>query len=541
MVTDEMNTGAPQSDAPHGDLIGGESGGTLAPWKSAGAVYGVLALLCSVIMFDAVAAIYQTAMTSNTFGHILLIPFVIAWLIWNRAPELKHVKPSSAPLASLLLIGTGFVWLLGKAADIQLAQQLAYVASLQVLVLVVFGRKGLHALAFPTFFMLFLVPFGEEFVPTLQDVTAHFVVSGLNFLGIPVYTDGVFLQTPSGDFEVAEACSGIRFMVSTFALGCLFSVLCFKSWPRRVLVVVLSILIPIVANGIRAFGIVYIAYLTDNEVAVGVDHIIYGWIFFAIVTILLIVIGLTFSDRSVQDPPIDVARINAMSGNASSLSLSGAVIARVAALPALILGAYFLVNSWVEARRPEVPLARYEAAAAPQGWSLVDGSLNDRWLPNYAGADQSRLDHYTDGQRYFSIYRAGYSYERQGAELIGFGNTVAAPDDIWGWASGGSKRVTIGGRETRVQYTLLRSNFSLLRDVWQVYYVNGKVVSSPVRAKIETILARLSGGPLYTGTLVISAPRTGSRDVAGGEAVLAAIAQQLPTPERLMLVPAEGQ
>lgn len=541
MVTDEMNTVAPHRDGPDSELKGGEGEGTLLPWQRAGAVYGALAMLCSIVMFDAVSAIYNTAITSNTFGHILLIPFVIGWLIWNRVPELKQIQPSSAPLASVLLIPAGFMWLLGKAADVQLAQQLAYVASLQVLVLVVFGRKGLHALAFPTFFMLFLVPFGAEFVPVLQDVTAHFVVSGLNILGIPVYTDGVFLQTPSGDFEVAEACSGIRYMVSTFALGCLFSVLCFKSWRRRVLVVVLSVLIPIVANGIRAFGIVYIAYLTDNEVAVGIDHIIYGWIFFAIVTIVLIMVGLTFSDRSVQDPPIDVARINALGASGPSLRFNGAVLSQVAVLPAIILGAYFAVNAWVEARRPEVPLADYQAASAPQGWTLVDGAINDGWMPNYAGADQSRLDHYTNGQRYFSIYRAGYGYERQGAELIGFGNTVAAPDDIWGRARGGTKRVTIGGREMAVQYTLLRSNFGLLREVWQVYYVNGKIVSTPVRAKIETILARLTGGPLYTGTLVISAPLTGSDDLLGGEAVMTAAAKQLPTPERLMLARPEGQ
>lgn len=515
--------------------------GGLDPWVRSGAVYALLAALCSLIMFDAVATIYQIAMTSNTFGHILLIPFVIAWLVWNRLPELKLITPSFAPLAGILLLGTGFLWLLGKAADIQLAQQLAYVASLQVLVFVVFGRKGLHALAFPTFFMLFLVPFGEEFVPMLQDVTAHFVVSGLNFLGIPVYTDGVFLQTPSGDFEVAEACSGIRFMVSTFALGCLFSVLCFKSARRRVLVVLLSLMIPIVANGIRAFGIVYIAYLTDNQVAVGVDHIIYGWIFFAIVTILLIVVGLTFSDRSVQDPPIDVAAINALSGGVGAGALKTVQIGKILAAPVVILGGFFLVSSWMDARRPETALARYEAPPPPQGWTMLDAPLNDRWMPNYVGADQTQLVHYYDGARYVSVYRAGYNYQRQGAEMIGFGNTIAAPDDVWGWASGDTKVVTIGGEGVRVRYMLLRSNFGVLREAWQVHYVNGTLVSSPVRAKIQTVLARLTGGPLYTATLVLSAPRNGSGDMKGGEVLMSEFAKQLPSPAVLLQPVTSGQ
>lgn len=506
----------------------------LQSWLRGGVIYGVLAVITSLIMWDAVKAISHIAMTSNTFGHILLIPLVVGWLVWNRLPELKHIKPSPAPWAGGLLAGSGFLWLLGKAADIQLAQQLAYVLSLQILVLTVFGRKGLYALLFPTIFMIFLVPFGEEFVPTLQNITAKIVIWGLNLLGIPVYTDGVFLQTPSGDFEVAEACSGIRFMVSTFALGALFSVLCFKSWKRRVLVVLLSILIPIIANGIRAFGIVYIAYLTDNTVAVGVDHLIYGWIFFAIVTVLLIAVGLTFSDRSVQDPPISIEEINALSPDAGGYDVGRVKLLKLIGIPVSTLGVFFLLNAWMDSRQPDLALQPYTVAPAPLGWTYRAESLGDRWLPNYVGADQTTLHHYSDGERFVSLYRAGYGYQRQGAELIGFGNTAAAPEDIWGWARSAGRTVNFGGQQTKVQYVMLRGNSGVLRDAWQLYLVNGKLVTSPVRAKIETILARLTGGPLYTATLVLSAPRFGAGDTVGGEELLKGFAAQLPPPDVLL-------
>lgn len=512
-----------------------------AAWMKGGLIYAVLAVFVSVMMMDAVAGIYHIATTSNTFGHILLIPAVIVWLIWQRLPELKQIIPSPEPMAGVLLLGTGFVWLLGRAADIQLAQQLAYVVTLQILVLTVFGRKGLMALLFPTAFALFLVPFGEEFIPVLQDVTAYFVVGGLNFLGIPVYTDGVFLQTPSGDFEVAEACSGIRFMVSTFALGTLFSVLCFKSLKRRLMVVVLSLLIPILANGARAFGIVYIAYVTDNEVAVGVDHIVYGWIFFSIVTVLLIGIGLTFSDRSVDDPPINPGKINALGGGALAYPSAIPSMLKMFAVPVISVGIFFAANAWMAARVPEADLAAFEVPAPPKGWTFVqDGALRDQWMPNYVGADQASLLHYKNGDFYAGLYRAGYNYQRQGAELIGFGNTAAAPDDIWGWASSGKRVVNIGGVDTQVQYILLRGNGGFLRETWQVYMVNGKLVSSAVRAKIETVLARLTGGPLYTGTLILSAPRNGMSDMQGGEAALERFAATLP-PAAQLLQPAKEQ
>lgn len=535
-MTDEAvtKTLSEQASAP-------ENPEATAAWVKGGILYAVLAFFVSIMMMDAVIGIYTIATESNTFGHILLIPAVIAWLVWQRLPELKQVVPSPEPWAGILLLGTGFVWLLGRAADIQLAQQLAYVVTLQILVMVVFGRKGVMALLFPTAFALFLVPFGEEFVPMLQGVTAYFVVAGLNLVGIPVYTDGVFLQTPSGDFQVAEACSGIRFMVSTFALGALFSVLCFKSVKRRFMVMILSVMIPILANGARAFGIVYIAYLTNNEVAVGVDHLVYGWIFFSIVTILLIGTGLTFSDRSVDDPPINPDRINGIGSGALSYPSAVPAYLKMFALPALCLGVFFVVNAWMAGRIPQAPLAAYSAPGVPQGWSFVqEGVLGDNWEPSYVGADQTSQLHYRDGKYYASLYRAGYNYQRQSAELIGFGNSAAGPVDVWDWASGESRTVNIGGVDTPVQYILLRGTGGLLRETWQVYMVNGKLVSSPVRAKIETVLARLTGGPLYTATLILSSPRFGMSDTQGGEATLERFAKTLP-PAATLLQPERGQ
>ncbi|MEO0410287.1 MAG: exosortase A [Pseudomonadota bacterium] len=515
---------------------------TADAWRKGAITYAILAVLVGCVMWNAAASIYHTAMTSNTFGHILLIPLVVAWLINNRWPELKQLRPAPMPKAGFLLFGTGFLWLLGQAADVLLVQQAAFVGSLQILVLTVFGRLGLAALAFPTFFLIFLVPFGEEFVPQLQDITAHFVVQGLNFLGIPVYTDGVFLQTPSGDFEVAEACSGIRFMVSTFALGTLFSVLCFKSPMRRATVILLSLLIPIVANGIRAFGIVYIAYLTDNTVAVGVDHLIYGWIFFAFVTIVLILVGLTFSDRSVQDPPIDVAQLKPLEANDGSAFHQSKYL-RSGAFAVSIVALFFALNAWIDGRRPEVSLADFAAPTVSGEWSPLEGFVGDGWLPNYNGADTTSLQHFSDGKSVVSLYRAAYTYQRQGAELIGFGNTVVAPndDDQWGRAAVGRRAVKINGRDVSVHYTRLRSRWGTLREVWQVYWVNGKMVSSPVRVKIETVIAKLTGGPLYTATLAISAPLQSAADTKRGEPDMARFGQHIPELEQLLTSSAGGR
>src|SRR3546814_13067879 len=75
---------------------------------------------------------------------------------------------------------------------------------------------------------------------------------------IPVFSDGIFLQIPNGNFTVAEACAGLRFLVATLALGLLFANAAYQDWWRRSLFMVLVLVVPVIANGFRALGIVQI-------------------------------------------------------------------------------------------------------------------------------------------------------------------------------------------------------------------------------------------------------------------------------------------
>jgi exosortase len=72
--------------------------------------------------------------------------------------------------------------------------------------------------------------------------------------GVPAHLDGIFISTPTGLFRVAEACSGVRFLVAMAALAALVANLCFRSWPRRAAFVAAAMAIPVAANGVRAFG-----------------------------------------------------------------------------------------------------------------------------------------------------------------------------------------------------------------------------------------------------------------------------------------------
>jgi exosortase/archaeosortase family protein len=113
--------------------------------------------------------------------------------------------------------------------------------------------------------------------------------------------DGIYIDTPVGLFIVAEACSGVRFLVAMVTLAVLVAFTRFESWSRRGLFLLAAIIIPILANGVRAWGTIYIAQFRGVEFAAGFDHIFYGWIFFAIIVAVLLAAAWRFFERDPQD------------------------------------------------------------------------------------------------------------------------------------------------------------------------------------------------------------------------------------------------
>ena len=248
---------------------------------------------------------------ASTYNHILLVPPILAWLVRMRWPELAKLAPRTW-WPGLAWLGVGlFAWLAGTMAGINLVSQLGAVLLLQAAVAVLLGPRVVAGLLFPLAYMLFLVPFGDEIVPALQAITAEMAVALTHASGVPAQIDGVFIDTPAGLFEVAEACSGVKFLVAMVALGTLVAHLCFASWKRRAMFMAAAVVVPVLANGVRAWGTIYIAQSQGIEFAAGFDHIVYGWIFFALVMATVLGASWRFFDRSPDDPLIDAAAIEA--------------------------------------------------------------------------------------------------------------------------------------------------------------------------------------------------------------------------------------
>lgn len=468
-----------------------------AEWRRHGAVLGGVAILLLALFAADTADLARLWWTSTTFGHCLFIPPVIGWLVWQRRADLAQLRPVGwAPGLAIVAIG-GLGWMMGAAAQVALARHLGLVVMLQGSVVTLLGPQVTRGLTFPLVYAFFLVPFGESLEGPLQDVTAAMAIRLLHMAGVPAVLDGVLITIPNGYFEVAEACSGAKFVIAMAAYGTLVANVCYVAWPRRAAFMAMAMIVPVFANGLRAFGTIYAAHLTSVAAATGFDHIVYGWIFFGIVMAAVLAIGWHWFDRDPDAPWFDAAALQALPRHRVDPLIAGALALAVAAVfPAW--------NAGLDRTAATLP-ARIVLPEVP-GWRIAPMSTRAPWSPYYPDADHVLLGRYVDGEgRAVDLAIAVFASQREGKELVRFGTGALREDDRWvrvaglpDIAGGAAMRVTAPGPVERVVAT------------W--YRVGDVVTGSARRVKIETLRTKLLGGPQRAAAIHLSSEYGGGGD-----------------------------
>ncbi|OYY89160.1 MAG: exosortase [Sphingomonas sp. 28-66-16] len=463
---------------------------TSAAWKRRGAMLaGVATILLALFWHDS-ADLARIWWTSTTFGHCLFIGPVIGWLVWQRRSELAQIEPVGwAPGLAIVAVG-GFGWMLGDAAQVSLARHLGLLIMLQGSVVTMLGPQVARGLLFPLAYAFFLVPFGESLEAPLQGVTVAMTMKLLHLVGVPAVVDGVLITIPNGYFEVAEACSGAKFVIAMTAYGVLVAHLCYLSWGRRIVFMAMALIVPVIANGLRAFGTIYAAHLTSVEAATGFDHIVYGWVFFGLVMAAVLAIGWRWFDRDPAAPMIDVARLQTMPRRPLEPLLAAALVLTVAAV-------FPSVGAAMAQRIDRAP----DMIALPEiaGWQRAPLSARAPWQPHYPGADRLLIGRYVDpAGTPVDLAITVYDNQREGKEIVGFGIGALREDDRWvkignlpDIDGGAAMRVTAPGPVERVIVT------------W--YRLGATRTSSPRTIKLAALGARLFGGPQRAVAVHVSA------------------------------------
>ena len=320
-------------------------------------------------------------------------------------------------------------WLLGDASGVNLARQLGLLLLLEGAVIAILGKAVARGIAFPLFYAIFLVPIGEELVPAMQTLTAQLASMLLALTAIPAHLEGIFITTPGGYFEVAEACAGAKFLIAMLAFGALVANVCYRSWRRRAAFLAVATIVPILANGIRAWGTIYIAEQTSLNFAESFDHVIYGGIFFAVVIAIILGIGWRFFDRGIDEPWFDPKALQPVAPRARAPRPGGRRADRARrARAALVHGG---VGQRVVASRPRslhCPTCRAGSASR-----RPPASPGARIMPAPTAWSSPIIA--TRGARIVDLAIAVFARQSEGRELVGFGQGAVVPNGRWAWTA----------------------------------------------------------------------------------------------------------
>ena len=309
------------------------------------------------------------------------------------------------------------------------------------------------------------------------------------------------LTIPTGTWSIVEACSGIRYLIASFMVGCLFAYLSYRSPGRRIAFVAASIAVPIVANWLRAYMIIMLGHLTNNRLAVGADHLVYGWIFFGVVMVLLFWIGAKWreDDRPQTVPMRPLATAPGPVSNRRPIWISLVSVLAVTAVWPLLESQHASGNSPASSRALDHIPGR-------DGWTAATEAISN-WRPDISGARSELTQTFGKDRAPVGLFVAFYSGSSQEAKAITSSNQlVRTQNKLWRQVVPDAiSTTTIEGQPFNVRTSVVDRDRERLA-VWQWFWVDGHVTASEFVAKMYEALAVLQGHGDPVAWVVIYTP-----------------------------------
>ena len=478
-------------------------------WRRALPPLALLLVAVGLFFFESFRGMEEIWSRSDTFAHAYVVPPIALWLIWRQRAALALLLPSPSPWLLLPFVLLVLVWLVGQLVAVNAVTQLAATALLVLTVPLLLGLRVALVILFPLTYLFFAVPIGEFMIPPLMQGTADFTVAALRLSGIPVYREGLQFMIPTGSWSVVEACSGVRYLMASFMVGSLFAYLNYTSTKRRFIFALVSLAVPILANWLRAYMIVMLGHLSGNQIAVGADHLVYGWVFFGVVITIVFMIGARWSEEPAALPAATPQRsLHPVTGwRPWGLALAAVLLA---AVPQLVLKIIDRSESTAEPRQ--------ELVIAPSGGWRAAPTDDATFKPAFRNPNAELLARFVaeDGTPPVGVYLGYYRRQDASRKLVSSENVlVTLQDRRWNPVASHMRTVALdGGRSVEVRETTLLqlgSASATERErlvAWQVYWVNGTLTAHDHAAKLVGAWHRLLGRGDDGAAIVLYAPDT---------------------------------
>lgn len=261
-------------------------------WASS-ALFAILCVAVVIVFWHTVRSMIDEWSHSRTFAHGFLVLPATLYLVWCYRDRLLEVslRPHLGGIVLMALLGG--CWFLAEDPTLLFVRQIVVMAMFPALVLIVFGTEVLRTIAVPLGFLVFAVPLGTSIEPWLQEITSRLVMLGFDMTNIPHVRSGALITIPSGEWEITLDCGGLRYLLPGVALGYVYAAVMYHTWKQRVGFLLLCGVSMVLANGLRAYGIILGDHL---GIADGTDHRVFSYTIYGITVVSLGWLGLLWPE-----------------------------------------------------------------------------------------------------------------------------------------------------------------------------------------------------------------------------------------------------
>lgn len=369
------------------------------------------------------ASFVRTWMIDPTFSYGFYILPLSGYLVWVKRKELAAAKIRNSFALGLPLIAASLLLLVaGRIGSMVVLEQIAFLVAVPGVVLTLFGPGFFRKVWFPVAFLVFMIPFLHSFVANFhypfQLFSARFSTALIRLMGIPAHMDGTRIFLPGLTLEVAEACSGLNFVISLVVFGFFVLDLFLHSWKRKSLLLVLSVSVALVSNSLRIALIAVAATLGLSADIHGPYHVLYGT-FISFIGFIVLFLGIHIlrkKEKGYSSPEKEGGLII----DGEVWQRSGWVSPAVLALTA----SFVLAGAYAHAYRSSPVEPAHSLAGFPDRVAGLTGADVPPPFPHLEGLESD----YVLSRRYAGEGRAGevflyiryLEYQDQGRELVNY-------------------------------------------------------------------------------------------------------------------------
>ena len=418
---------------------------------------------------------------------LLLTSLYLLYRTWTRNGRQINLRFNR--LAMVLLIPLSLLWMILGLVFVEAGQQAMLILIAALAVISMLGLRAGSKYLMPILLLLTVVPVWHLIVPYLQTGSAQLSAYLLDLIGITSTREGFLLIIPNGTFEVADACSGLKFQMIGITLALIHIQMIMVPTRAALIYVLLASLLAFLSNVLRIVVVVALGYHFGMENEYVRDHGFIGWILFSVFFFLFLTLGEKWLQGRAIVSQVEEAAPCSNNGSARRITGVGMVVLAFSIGP--ILHGYFM-NRGHSSNNEEISLL-----TQMPDWRRISNQLSD-WEPIWTKGDQTFEGSFLNVDERVEVFATKYKRQRQGHEAVNVSHSVYKSDK-WSRISKSAKVIMLPDvGEVTVQETLLTSPNKRKRLVWLWYRTNNKIVASKVQAKLNNLIGVIGGKPEIT-------------------------------------------